>query len=159
MNHHFLVCLRACAAVSCVLVLPELCRARTITSITTAIETINVPTPFPNDDNETIRRANFLSTSGIPFADSFDPRDIVFAVQPSGGTTEYAMNLQLYNFSSQIIGSYRAELGFGTGSAFTPFQTTDPQIVLPDFDSPSYDPPPFVSGGGPSSDQGHAHGT
>jgi hypothetical protein len=99
-----------------------------------------VVTGQPNNDNvpSNSSDSNFV----VPFKrfDFSDYIDIQFTVVPSDGTTatEYQFSEFVDNNTGSLWGSYRMQLGFGTGANFVLSAPND----LLDFDSPNYDTPP-----------------
>src|SRR5262245_27884466 len=95
----------------------------------------------PNNDNAS--PSTNLITIGLAFA-APAPVDIVFAVQDSGGTTEYFKQIgqvAIFNNTGVAWAGYRLELGFGVGDDFVPAGL----LSSLDFDTPQRDPPPTAS--------------
>ncbi|TWU20773.1 hypothetical protein [Bythopirellula polymerisocia] len=93
-----------------------------------------------NDDftgpfNSFVNYVSFLNFAGFE-------HDYVWAVQPSGGTTEYAFNISA-NFSTVPAEAIYLELGFGVGenfvSAASVFSDLDFDAPLPGIPAPSSD--------------------
>jgi hypothetical protein len=96
-------------------------------------------TPDPNNDNAAGPSANMIPST--VFMNTFGPIEIEFALQSSGGTTEYRFTQSLINNSGRTWTDYHFELGFGTGADFVRSTLFDPL----DFDAPDMDPSPTSS--------------
>jgi hypothetical protein len=95
----------------------------------------------PNNDNAVTASPNFVAAgktfAGLGFV------DMQFAVDSSGGTTEYFVNEGVIlggvqNQTGVAWTGYNVELGFGVGDEFVPSSPAD----LLDFDLPGADPTP-----------------
>lgn len=124
--------------------LPGIAAAGTITAATTfstpGSSTGSVgpvgATPSPNNDNESAASPNTIPYS--VFFNTFGTLETEFAVNASGGTTEYRFTQTFINNTGVLWAGFRFELGFGLGANFTPSTTLD----LLDFDTPDQDPAP-----------------
>ncbi len=98
-----------------------------------------IVTPNPNNDN---RLGGELDDNNlvIPLKrfDSNDYIDLLFTVIPSDGVTEYKVTEFVDNNTGINWSSYKMQLGFGTGAAFT---LSGPADGL-DFDAPEFLSPP-----------------
>ncbi|HEX3598944.1 MAG TPA: PEP-CTERM sorting domain-containing protein [Lacipirellulaceae bacterium] len=89
----------------------------------------NAPVPNPNDNNITVPIKRFDNVGEI---------DLVFAVDPSQGVSEYKVSEFVDNNTGSPWTSYHMQLGFGTGANFQLSALNDGL----DFDFPDYDTPP-----------------
>ena len=100
-----------------------------------------IVTANPNNDNQVggeLTDNNLV----IPLKrfDHNDYIDLVFAVTPSDGVTEYKVTEFVDNNTGIGWSSYKMQLGSGTGTSFVAATTG-----ALDFDAPSYDAPPTSS--------------
>lgn len=92
----------------------------------------NAPNPWPwgsGDNWRSIRDQLYFRAPGLI--------DVVFSVDPSGGTTEHELGITVYNGSGRVWHGMKLVLGTNIGDTFTPL-TTSPLDGL-DFDSPDWD--------------------
>jgi hypothetical protein len=89
----------------------------------------NVPSATALDGNTVVPLKRF---------DFPDYIDIQFTVLPSDGVTEYQVSEFVDNNTGSAWGSYRMQLGFGSGANFVLSALNDGL----DFDFPNYDTPP-----------------
>ena len=94
------------------------------------------PPVSANNDNFVGQSPNTILLTQKAFY-GIGPADIEFAVEPSGGVTEYFIIEGVDNGTASPWSSYRMELGFGTGVDFI---LSDPGDGL-DFDAPEFDTP------------------
>jgi len=92
----------------------------------------NSPDPNTDDNNIFVPIKRFDNVGYI---------DIEFAVDPSGGTTEYRLFESVDNNTGIDWDRYEMTLGFGTGAGF---MLSAPLDGL-DFDDPDFDTPPMSS--------------
>jgi hypothetical protein len=110
----------------------------------------NFGTPSPNNDNVASGNPNTISLPGfpgpgLPFS-SLAPIDTVFAVQPSGGATEYFVSDVVVNNTGFTWSGFKLQIGTGTGAGFAlGGGAVIPEIIMPDFDIPTRDPFPTAS--------------
>jgi hypothetical protein len=92
-------------------------------------------------DNDNVPSANALDSNTVAPQKRFDFPDYIdiqFTVLPSNGVTEYQVSEFVDNNTGSPWGSYRMQLGFGTGANFVLSALNDGL----DFDFPNYDTPP-----------------
>jgi len=92
------------------------------------------PLVDPNNDNVFGPSPNELLVTQKDYT-AIGPVDLVFTVEPTGGTTEYIINEGVNNSTGLDWSGYRVELGFGVGADFV---LSTPGDDL-DFDSPDFD--------------------
>lgn len=101
----------------------------------------------PNNDNAAAASPNGIAYSSIFLnAGGLGNADIEFAVENSGGTTEYRFfappfAIPVINNTGQSWTDFHFRLGFGTGAGFIASASSD----LLDFDTPDADPTPVSS--------------
>src|SRR5215212_3011909 len=108
---------------------PGLGFASVAANVTIQANNDNVPNGNAADSNIVVPLKRF------DFADYID---IQFSVAASDGITEYQFSEFVDNNTGSLWGSYRMQLGFGTGGSFVPSTPGDGL----DFDFPDYDTPP-----------------
>ena len=92
-------------------------------------------------NNDNVPSTNFLDGNILVPLKRFDFPDYIdiqFTVLPSDGVTEYQVSEFVDNNTGSPWGSYRMQLGFGTGVDFVLSALNDGL----DFDFPTYDTPP-----------------
>jgi len=88
----------------------------------------------PNNDNTVGPSLNELLVTQKDYT-AIGPVDLVFTVEPTGGTTEYVINEGVSNSTGLDWSGYRIELGFGVGTDFVLSTASDDL----NFDSPDFD--------------------
>lgn len=92
-----------------------------------------VPPVDPNNDDAVGPSPNPLVITQKAYT-GIGPVDLLFTVEPSGGTTEYAFEEGVFNGTGLDWSAYRLELGFGVGADFTRSPSDDGL----DFDAPEF---------------------
>jgi hypothetical protein len=129
--------------------------ARTITTYQwTARATPSLVTTYAlNNDNVTdytnSNRITLPSDEGLVLTafgpSTFEPMDVVFDLQPSGGSTEYFLQGEFANLTGVSWSGFRLQIGRGTGANFVPIgDVVSPEVQPPRFDL-QLDPAPTAS--------------
>jgi hypothetical protein len=98
------------------------------------------PPPAPNNHDVVGASPNNIFVYQKDYV-GIGPVDLVFDVRNTGGVTEYLVTEGVQNHTGLNWGSYRIELGFGTGAGFVPSASGDGL----DFDAPNFNSPFFFN--------------